>query len=119
VRPDEALLSAAAVATALGVLVALGLRVERRLRAWACKGEAVAEILLGRDEIRHPETGQVLVPATPGLGLRISTIETTLQTLAEHQAGMETLTTDNARIWQAISQLRADLTHHIEKGMTP
>jgi hypothetical protein len=70
------------VAAAIGVLAA-GVRwTEKRLSRFSERWEASTDALLGREEIRHPDTGTVLVPATPGLGKRLADIEQTLTQLA-------------------------------------
>lgn len=98
--------------TALGVV---GRWLVRRARRFSRKVNDAADTLLGRDEIRHPDTGDVLVAATPGLGRRLASIETALTTLSDTRSEMKALTSrvdslatsfeqhsaDSAQVWQA------------------
>lgn len=78
--------------TALGVI---GRWLGKRMMRVARRVNNAADTLLGRDEIRHPDTGVVLVPATPGLGERLATMEDTLNNLSDTRAEMAAL---NSRV---------------------
>src|SRR5690606_11809705 len=64
----------------------------RRSRAFTAKVDGGLDSLVGRPDMVHPDTGEVLVPATPGLGPRLATIEATLVELAETHALLTALT---------------------------
>lgn len=107
--------------TAGGTALALVVRKVARsvTAAWRKVNEAF-DTLLGRDEIRHPDTGEVLVPATPGLGRRladmdssiaqladnddrITRLETKFDTHVEHSRKLEELRAEEAtEMWKAI-----------------
>lgn len=77
-------------------LSALGWMVRKayqKVVAIARKLDNVADTLLGREEIRHPDTGRVLTPATPGLGVRLAHIEEALERLVETDARLSRLET--------------------------
>ncbi|MEV6287393.1 hypothetical protein [Kribbella sp. NPDC051770] len=98
--------------TALGVV---GRWVVKRVRRFSRKVNDAADTLLGRDEIRHPDTGDVLVQATPGLGRRLASIEGALTSLSDTRSEMQALTArvdglaasvdqhlaDSAEVWSA------------------
>lgn len=71
----------AVTAGGLVVLGVIGRWIVKRMRRWGGKLEQVREVLVGREEIRHPDSGRVLVDATPGIGMRLATIEETLVAL--------------------------------------
>lgn len=74
------------------VLVLAGIRKLRRKSASiVSKINLGFETLAGRDEIRHPETGVVLVEATPPLGKRVATIEGALVSLADTHSAIVAL----------------------------
>lgn len=50
------------------------------------------ETLVGRDEIRHPETQEVLVEATPPLGMRLARMEEAVIRMADTHTAIITLT---------------------------
>lgn len=80
-----------AVAAALGVLTGAVAWWWKRGRRIAGKIDGALDALVGRPDILHPDTGEVLAPATPGLGVRLATIETALVGLAETHLAMGTL----------------------------
>lgn len=55
----------------------------RRIRA---TGTAIVETLVGRDPIIDHATGKELVPAQPGLGVRMATMESAIALLADANA---------------------------------
>jgi hypothetical protein len=67
-------------ATALGLAYRA---TSKRARALGSKINESIDTLIGRDEIRHPDTGAVLVASTPGLGRRLADMEATLSRLAD------------------------------------
>lgn len=75
--------------TAVGV-IARWLR--KRVRTFAQKWDRAREALVGREEIRHPDTDTVLVPSTPGLGQRLAHIEENLTVLSDTRTEMQALT---------------------------
>lgn len=95
------------LAVTVGGLIAAGLVarwVVKRVRAFASKWDNAREVLVGREEIRHPDTGRVLVPATPGLGKRIATMEDTLVALGNTRSEMQDLTTKVGELTTAFEQ---------------
>ncbi len=51
------------------------------IRTGATTLVAFKNAVLGTDEVIHPDTGKTLVPAQPGLGSRVASIEVTLSEL--------------------------------------
>lgn len=64
-----------AIVGASGTLLFTLRRGGKRLRATSAKVNQVTDVLLGRDAILHPETGEELVAATPGIGTRMASME--------------------------------------------
>jgi hypothetical protein len=52
-----------------------------RLKVAAQTVVAFKNAVLGTEEVLHPDTGKTLVPAQPGLGARVASIEVTLTEL--------------------------------------
>lgn len=99
------------------VAAALVLRwlAKRVRRSWV-KWDNAREALVGREAILHPDTGRVLVEATPGLGQRLSSIEEgqrligqTLSTLGETQA-------ETAELNRRVGELTDQLGNHITES---
>lgn len=64
-----------AIVGALGTLFVVARRSLRKAGGALAKGNQVFDVMLGRPAILHPETGEVLVPETPGIGTRMAHIE--------------------------------------------
>ena len=71
------------LATLLAVIAGWARWVRPRLRRARLVTTAVTETILGRDAIHDASTGVELVPAQPGLGVRLASQETQLRTLAD------------------------------------
>lgn len=99
----------AGVAAGGGVVIVLARWVVKRGRAFARKWDRAREALVGREEIRHPDTGAVLVPATPGLGQRLVGIEGTLIALSDTRTEMNTLA-------GKVGELASQLEHHVTES---
>lgn len=95
-----------AIAAALGVLYKAGRWAWLKLRNGAHKFNSAAETLLGREEIRHPDTGVVLVEATPGLGQRLSGMEHAIISLSQTQSEV-------AQVRREVANVAEQLTAHI------
>lgn len=52
----------------------------------------VFEVMLGRDEIRHPDTDEVLAEATPPLGARFALMEEAILQLSQSHRDISSLT---------------------------
>lgn len=109
----SAIITAAAAVTALGVLVALGRKLWLRLRGGLSKVGAAADALLGRDAVLHPDTGAELVPATPGLGVRLAGIEQQQSDLAGAVATMARTQADVAAMQKQVADLTATFHAHL------
>lgn len=62
-------------------------RLRRLLRSW----QAASDALLGRDAIYDSITGEERVPALPGIGQRMSTVEDAMKTLVDAVADQRRL----------------------------
>lgn len=112
-----------AIATGLTTLVVFGRWVRKRARQFSQKWDNAREALVGREEIRHPDTGIVLVKATPGLGQRLAHIEENLTVLSDTRSEMQALTSrvdsiassleqhtmESAEVWAARAQAEAKM----------
>lgn len=107
------IITAAAVASALGVLWALGRKLVKRARVGLTKVGAATDALLGRDAVLHPDTGAVLVPATPGLGVRLAGIEETQSDLTSAVATMAKTVADVAALQQQVTDLTGTVHAHM------
>ena len=67
---------------------------------------AVTETLLGRDEIVHPDTGIVLVEATPSLGKRMTLMEDAITNLISTNTEINSLT-------RRLDSLTVEFTQHM------
>lgn len=72
-----------ALAGAVGVVVAFMRWVRPRLRSWGADIRAGRDALVGREAIIDSITGKELVPALPGMGVRMDSNERQLATLTE------------------------------------
>lgn len=100
------------LAVTFGGLVVLGIVgrwIVKRVRRWSVKLEQVREVLVGREEIRHPDSGRVLVDATPGIGMRLATIEETLVVLGSTDRGLQEL-------GQKVGELADQLGQHVTEA---
>ena len=96
-----------AVAAGVGVLTAAATWWWKRGRRIVGKIDATMDAVVGRPAILHPDTGEVLAPATPGLGVRLATIESTLVELAETNAALTVLSSRVGRVEERVSRLEA------------
>lgn len=106
---DDYAVWVAAVLGGITALAVIGRWIRKRVRNIARRANNAVDTLLGREEIRHPDTGVVLVPATPGLGERLATMEDTLNNLSDTRAEMSALT---ARV----DNLASSLEQHINES---
>lgn len=80
------------VSGALVLVVAFARKGFKKVRLMFAKINAALETLLGRDEIRHPETGEVVVEATPNLGMRFARMEEAIVKMADTHVAVQVLT---------------------------
>lgn len=80
------------VLAGLAAVAALLRKVGRKIKALLKRGNLAVETLLGRDEIRHPDTGMVLVSATPNLGSRFAHIEEAIVKMSDTTIALHALT---------------------------
>lgn len=97
----------AAVVAGLIAAGVIGRWILRRVRRFGEKWDNAREVLVGREEIRHPDTGRVLVPATPSLGHRLASIE---ETIIATGAMREELQGLNQRVGDLADQLGQHVT---------
>lgn len=86
---------ALAISATLAALGIIWLRLRStgvKLRRFWSKIDSAMDTLNGRGEILHPDTGSVLVEATPGLGVRLAHIEFAIVSLSETHAALKNLT---------------------------
>lgn len=102
-----------AIVGAVGTLGVVMQRGGKHVHHLYTKVNDVSDVLLGREEIRHPETGEVLAPAAPGIGARMATMERwaeetghVLNKLADTQAELRRTNT-------RVDRLSDDLREHI------
>lgn len=112
-----------AVSAGATTLVVFWRWARKRLQRFSHKWDSAREALVGREEIRHPDTGAVLVKATPGLGQRLAHIEENLTVLSDTRTEMQALTArvdsiatsleqhtmESAEVWQARAQAEAKM----------
>ena len=126
-----------AVVAGLTALTLLARKAVHGLASVARRVNDAFDTLLGRDEIRHPDTGVVLVPATPGLGRRLADMESTIARLAdnedritrlekkfdshvEHSRHIEELRSEEAtEMWKAIRAVAETSPAPLLSGETP
>lgn len=80
------------------------------------KGNAAFDVLVGREEIRHPDTGDVIVPATEGLNVRLAGVDSEMKE-------MRVAITSLAKVHQTVrvltgrvDRLADDLSDHITES---
>lgn len=91
-KTANAVIITAAVMTAIAAMWKGGGVLWRRGAGVYRRTEAMGDVLLGREAILHPETGEVVVEATPGLGVRLATMETAIAAVADSRIEMAALT---------------------------
>jgi hypothetical protein len=103
-----------AICGALGTIYVLTRKAGRKAQAFANKANQVSDVLLGRPAILHPETGEVLVDETPGIGTRMAHIERwqseavpILKTLAETQSQL-------AQVYTRLDSVESRLEDHLD-----
>ena len=73
------------------------------------KVDGAVDALVGRPALVHPDTGAVLVEATPGLGPRLATIEAALVELTHTQRAI-------ADLGVRVDDVSARLDRHLEES---
>lgn len=97
----------AALATIAGAVFGFLRWVRPKYKAVGRDFRAGRDALVGRDEIRDSITGAVLVPALPGMGVRMDTQEKQLSTLTEAVSTLAKTTVQLADHEQRIKILEA------------
>ena len=85
-----------------------------RIRSGARTYGAFKDAVLGREAVTHPDTGAEIIPASPGLGHRMSTVETAVVRLAESQARWDDHENRIARLEKAESERIVSRAESIE-----
>lgn len=75
---------------------------------------AFKNAVLGTEEVRHPDTGAVVVPAQPGLNARVASIEVTLTELARTHRRLDDHETRLARLEKGTEERTAARTETVE-----
>lgn len=96
-------------ATLLGILVGWFRWVRPKIKSATDQVAAARDAILGREEIKDNITGRTLVPALPGLGVRMAYAE---DTLAHQQKQMDLLTDAVDRLANVQEQLN-DLVRRV------
>lgn len=81
--PDTWAPTVAALVVVVGALVGWFKWALPRYRRFTYKATAAVDSLVGREEIRDSITGQLLLPALPGIGVRMASTEGHVAKLAE------------------------------------
>lgn len=108
-----------AVVAGLAALAAISRFVLKRARRFAAKWDNAREVLVGREEIRHPDSGRVLVPETPGLGKRLANIEDTLIALGDTRDELRELGDTRSELHelgQRVGELTEQFGQHITEA---
>lgn len=108
-----------AIAGAVCTLAVVVKRGGRKVRSGVAKVNQVTDVLLGREAIVHPETGEELVPATPGIGTRMASMEQwqndaggILRELADTQAKL-------VHTNQRVDRIEDEFRDHVEAVCPP
>lgn len=80
-----------AIGGAAAVLAALLHRARRAYKKGKREVTAFKVAVMGRDAIIHPETGEELAPAVPGMGTRMATIEEAVVSMADERKRVDRL----------------------------
>lgn len=70
--------------------------------------------ILGRDAVKHPETGVTLVPAQPGLGTRVASIELAVIQIARTHQRLDDHEQRLARLERGVEERTAARTETVE-----
>lgn len=114
--------------TALTIIGGAVVWLRRVLKGFKNKAEQAFDAINGRDEVLHPETGEVLLESAPGIVQRVAVMEQTQHAIGESikaiaetnsrlvgleeqvQQGFEDIKSDkeeaHTALWQAISELK-------------
>lgn len=103
-----------ALGAAGAVLIGVWRWASRRVRSGVHTYGAFKDAVLGREAVLHPDTGAEIVPASPGLGHRMSTVETAVVRLAESQARWDDHESRIARLEKAEGERLVSRTESIE-----
>lgn len=85
-----------------------------RIKGVARDLSAFKAAVLGRDEVTHPDTGQTLVPAQPGLGGRMATIEVAVTELLRNNRRLDDHEIRIGRLEQGVEERTAARTETVE-----
>lgn len=85
IQIEQAVTLALGLAALAGVIVGWIKWVRPKVRKAHEESVAIRDAILGRDAIRDSITGKEMVPALPGIGMRMATVEQALITLADNQ----------------------------------
>lgn len=97
-----------AITAALTIIVSVLRKASKKSRLVLRRADMVAETLLGRPAIVHPDSGEVLADATPGLGTRLGHIEGAIVNLAKTQSDVGELT---KRVDTLSATVQTHITH--------
>lgn len=100
----------AAGAVLLGVARWLWPRIKEAFRVF----EAFKDAVLGREATLHPDTGVELVPAQPGLGARVASIEVAVMEIARTHARLDNHENRLSRLESAENERAMARTETIE-----
>lgn len=95
------------LAAVVGVIFGFFKWVRPAFRKFVRDFVAARDSLIGRDEIRDSITDEVKVPALPGIGKRVATIELAVATLVQQQAEIAQLKSSSDDHRQRIEKLEA------------
>ena len=79
---------------ALVILIGRARKMLAPVQSFFKRADAANEILVGRPAITHPDTNEVLAPATPGLGVRLAHMEEAIVSIASTKAEVGELRRD-------------------------
>lgn len=110
---------AVAVLGGIGTLWLIARSVAKRIRgAWG-KFDAAVDALVGRAEIKHPDTGEVLAEATPSLGVRLAKMDQNMEAMQLAIVHLAESNANIARLHERVDDLDKRLMAHIEDCKKP
>lgn len=99
--------------------VAIVARATRTPRQWCMrllrKLDRGLDDVVGVPETRHPITGEVVVPAIPGIGQRMQSVESTLIQLVERDAAVSEAKSIAHKALEVAEQVRGEVHEHIQR----
>lgn len=113
----EYIILAAAVLAALTAILAFFKKGLRRAGRFFRKVNSAMDTMNGRPAILHPDTGEVLVDETPGLGLRLATMEEAIVALSQTNKAVLDLNVRVDEVATDVASVAAALEKHVTESL--